>query len=122
VSPRGLTGPAGRSTSRGLDALRKISTVPQALPSTEDTPAGLQRRGFGPKATPRQPRTPQAITFVGGTLRRGESAQARHVQVGQRGRRRTHQHLEHPTATSLLSLARISKYFGVKPRDQHPSW
>jgi hypothetical protein len=30
--------------------------------------------------------------------------------------------LEHPTATSLLPLATISKYFVVKPRDQHPSW
>jgi hypothetical protein len=29
--------------------------------------------------------------------------------------------LEHPTATSLLSLARISKYFVVKSRNQHPS-
>jgi hypothetical protein len=42
ASPRGLTGPAGRSTPRGLDALRKVSTVPQALPSTQDTPMGLQ--------------------------------------------------------------------------------
>jgi hypothetical protein len=114
VSPRGLTGPAGRSTPRGLDALRKISTIPQALPGTENTPVGLQRRGFGPKAAPRQPRTPQAIASVEGTLRRGESAQARHVLAGQRGRRRTHQRLEHPTATSLLSLARISKYLVVK--------
>jgi hypothetical protein len=79
----------------------------------KDTPVGLQRRGFRPKATPRQPRTPQAITSMGRTLRRSEGAQARHVQASQRGRRRTHQHLEHPTATSLLSLARISKSFVV---------
>jgi hypothetical protein len=86
ASSRRLTGPARRSTPRGLDAFRKVSVVPQALPSTEDTPTGLQRRGFGPNATPRQPRTPQAITPVGGTLRRGEGTQARHVQAGQRGR------------------------------------
>jgi hypothetical protein len=122
ASPRGLTGPAGRSAPRGLDALRKISTVSQVLPSTKDTPAGLQRRGFGPKAPPRQPRTPQAITSMGGTLRRSESAQAQHVQAGQRGRRRTHQRLEHPTAMSLLPLARTSKFFCYKSRDQHPSW
>jgi transposase InsO family protein len=35
------------------------------------------------------------------------------VQAGQRGRRRTHQRLEHPVATSLLPLARISKLFVV---------
>jgi transposase InsO family protein len=46
-----------------------------------------------------------------GTLCRGESAQAWHIQAGQRGRRRTHQRLEHPTATSLLPLERISKFF-----------
>jgi transposase InsO family protein len=35
---------------------------------------------------PRQPRPPQAIAPMGGTLRRGKGAQARHVQAGQRGR------------------------------------
>jgi hypothetical protein len=50
---------------------------------------------------------------VGGTLRRGEGAQAWHIQASQRGRRGTHQRLEHTTATSLLSLARISKFFVV---------
>jgi hypothetical protein len=89
----------------------------------KDTPAGLQRGGFGPKATPRQPRTPQAITSVGGTLCRGEGAQARHIQASERGRRRTHQCLEHPAAKSLLPLARISKFFPlVNRRAQHPSW
>jgi hypothetical protein len=39
--------------------------------------------------------------------------QARHIQAGQRRRRRTHQRLEHPAATSLLPLARISKLFAV---------
>jgi hypothetical protein len=56
---------------------------------------------------------PQAITSVGGALRRSEGAQAWHVEASQRGRRRAHQCLEHPTATSLLSLARISKSFVV---------
>jgi hypothetical protein len=58
---------------------------------------------------------------MGGTLRRGEGAQARHIQAGQRGRRRTHQRLKHPAATSLLPLERISKFF-CKLRTQHPSW
>jgi hypothetical protein len=30
--------------------------------------------------------------------------------------------LEHPTATSLLSLARTSKSFVVKSHNMHPSW
>jgi hypothetical protein len=46
---------------------------------------------------------------MGGTLRRRQSAQTRHLQAGQRGRRGTHKCLEHPTATSLLPLERISK-------------
>jgi hypothetical protein len=73
----------------------------------------LQRGGPGPKATPRQSRPPQAVAPVGGTLHRGEGAQARYVQAGQRGRRGTHQRLEHLAATSLLPLARISKFFVV---------
>jgi hypothetical protein len=79
------------------------------LPSPEGAAPRLQRRGPGPEAAPRQSRPPQAVTPMGGTLRRSESALARHVQAGQRGRRRTHQRLEHPTATSLLPLERISK-------------
>jgi hypothetical protein len=47
---------------------------------------------------------------MGGTLRRHQSAQARYLQAGQQGRRGTHQRLEHPTATSLLPLERISKF------------
>jgi hypothetical protein len=42
---------------------------------------------------------------MGGTVHRGEA--------GQRRWRRTHQRLEHPAATSLLPLARISKLFVV---------
>jgi hypothetical protein len=61
----GFTGPAGRSAPRGPDALHKVPAVPKALPGSKGAPMGLQRRGFGPKATPRQPRTPQVITSVG---------------------------------------------------------
>jgi hypothetical protein len=48
---------------------------------------------------------------IGGTLRRCQSAPTRHLQAGERGRRGTHQCLEHPIATSLLPLERISKFF-----------
>jgi hypothetical protein len=77
----------------------------------EDTALRLQRRGPSPKAAPRQSRPPQAIAPMGGTLRRRQSAQAWHLQAGERGQRGTHQWLEHPTATSLLPLERISKFF-----------
>jgi hypothetical protein len=62
---------------------------------------------------PGQSRPPQAVTPMGGTLHRGEGAQAWHIQDGQRRWRRAHQRLEHTTATSLLPLARISKFFVV---------
>jgi hypothetical protein len=42
-----------------------------------------------------------------------KSAQSRYLKGGKRGRRGTHQRLEHPTATSLLPLGRISKPFFV---------
>jgi hypothetical protein len=50
---------------------------------------------------------------MGGTLRRRQSAQARQLQAGERGWRGTHKRLEHPTATLLLPLKTISKYFFV---------
>jgi hypothetical protein len=62
---------------------------------------------------PRHLRPPQAVAPMGRTLRRGEGAQARHIQVGQRRQRGTHQRLEHLAATSLLPLARISKFVVV---------
>jgi hypothetical protein len=55
-----------------------------------------------------------------GPICHGEGAQVRHVQAGQRGRRGTHQRLEHPAATSLLPLARISKLFVVNYRPNTP--
>jgi hypothetical protein len=121
VSLRRLAGPTRRSPHRVPDALRKILVGPKALPSPEGAAPRLQRRGLGPNATTRQSGAPQAVTPMGGTLRRGESAQALHLQAGQLGRRRTHQSLEHPAATSLLPLERISSSF-CKLRTQHPSW
>jgi transposase InsO family protein len=48
-----LAGPVGCSTARSPDALCEVPAVPKALPSSEGAAAGLQRRGLGPKATPR---------------------------------------------------------------------
>jgi hypothetical protein len=64
----------------------EIPAGTEALPSPEGTTPRLQQMGPGPKAAPRQSRPPQAVTPMGGTLRRGESAQARHIQADQRGR------------------------------------
>jgi transposase InsO family protein len=69
-----------------LHAFGKVPTSSEALPGPEDTAPRLQRRGPSPKAAPRQPRPPQAIAPMGGTLHRCQSAQARHLQDGQRGR------------------------------------
>jgi hypothetical protein len=90
--------------------LSKISAGSKAIPGPEHTAPRLQRRGPSPKIAPRQSRPPQAVTPMGGTLHCCQSAQAQHLQAGQRGRRGTHQRLEHPTATSLLHLERISKF------------
>jgi hypothetical protein len=60
--------------TRGPNALREVPAVPKALPSSKGAVTGLQRRGLGPKVTPRQSRPPQVITPMGGTLRRGEGA------------------------------------------------
>jgi transposase InsO family protein len=69
-------------------ALMHSARYQQALRrySPEDTAPRLQRRGPSPKAVPRQPRPPQAIAPMGGTLRCGEGTQAWQVQAGQRGR------------------------------------
>jgi hypothetical protein len=88
---------------------RGPSGLSPTVPSPKGTAPRLQRRGPSPKAVPRQSRPPQAIAPMGGTLRRRQSSQTRHLQAGQRGRRGTHQRLEHPTTTSLLPLERISK-------------
>jgi hypothetical protein len=82
-----------RARENSLDQLDEARTMAlmysaryqqtKALPSSEGAATRLQRRGPRPKATPRQPRPPQAVAPMGRTLRRGKSAQARHVQAGQ---------------------------------------
>jgi hypothetical protein len=62
-----------------------VLTGSEALPGREDKAPRLQRRGPSPKVAPRQSRLPQAIAPMEGTLHRGQSAQARHLQAGQRG-------------------------------------
>jgi transposase InsO family protein len=69
-------------------ALMHSARYQQALrryQAQEDTALRLQQRGPRPKATPRRSRPPQAIAPVRGTLHRGQGAQARHLQAGQRG-------------------------------------
>jgi hypothetical protein len=82
-----------RSREDSLDQLDKARTVAlmhsaryqQALRCYQARK--VRRRDFserepGPEAAPRQLRPPQAVTPMGGTLRRSKSAQARHVQAG----------------------------------------
>jgi hypothetical protein len=110
ASPRGLAGPTGRGPHRGPDAFGKVRTGSEVLPGPQDMAQRLQRRGPSPKTVPRQSRPPQTIAPMGGTLCHCQSAQARHLQAGQQGRRRTHQRLEHPITMLLLPLERISKF------------
>jgi hypothetical protein len=69
--------------------------------------------GFGPKtsggrlgasATVRRPRAAQAHASLGGAVHHRKGSEAWDVQAGQQSRRGLQQHLEHPTATSLLPL------------------
>jgi hypothetical protein len=51
-----------------------------------------------------RPRAAQAHDSLGRAVRHRQSSEARNVQAGQQSRRGLRQHLEHPTATSLLPL------------------
>jgi hypothetical protein len=97
-------------SARYQQALRRYQSLENLAPR-------FQRGRLSPKAEPKQSRPPQVVTTMGGALRRRRGAQAQHVQAGKRARRSTHQHLEHPTAMSLLPL-RSSKYFCTYPTPQ----
>jgi hypothetical protein len=58
----------------------------------------------GASAATGRPRAAQAHASLGRAVRHRQSFEARNVQAGQQSRRGLQQRLEHPTATSLLSL------------------
>jgi hypothetical protein len=105
----------------GPDAFGEVPAGNEVVPSPGDSALRLRRGRPSPKAAPRQSRPPQAVTSVRRALRRSESAQGWHLQTSERGQRGTHQHLEHPTATSLIPLKRISKFLCFL-HTQRPSW
>jgi hypothetical protein len=92
--PRRLTGPARRSSGRGLTTLGAVSAVSVTLP---------RPRGSAPRL-PGRPRTPQAYSSLGRAVHHRQDFEAWNIQAGQRSRRGLQQRLEHPTTTSLLPL------------------
>jgi hypothetical protein len=102
--PRRLTGLAGRGSGRGLATLGTVSAVSATLPCPKGSTPRLPGGRLGTSAAPRCPRAPQAYSSLGRAVHHREDFEARNIQAGQRSRRGLQQHLEHPTATSLLPL------------------
>jgi hypothetical protein len=102
--PRRLTGPAGGGSGHGLTTLGKVSAVPATLPCPKGSVLRPPGGGLGASATTRRPRAPQAHAFLGRAIHHRQDFEARNIQAGQQSRRGLRQHLEHPTATSLLPL------------------
>jgi hypothetical protein len=102
--PRRLTGPAGRGSGRGLTTLSTVSAVIVTLPRPRGSAPRLPGGRLGTSAVAGRPRVPQAYSFLGRVVHHRQDFEARNIQAGQRSRRGLQQHLEHPTATSLLPL------------------
>jgi hypothetical protein len=102
--PRRLTGPAGRGSGHGLTTLGVVSVVPATLPRPRGSVSRPPGGRLGAPATTRRPRAPQARVSLGRVVHHRQDFEARNVQAGQQSRRGLRQHLEHPTATSLLPL------------------
>ena len=104
VQPRRLTGPAGRGSGRGLTTLGAVSAVPATLPRPRGSVPRPPGGRLGASATARRPRAPQAHASLARVVHHRQDFEARNIQAGQQSRRGLQQHLEHPTATSLLPL------------------
>jgi hypothetical protein len=102
--PRGLAGPARRSSGRGLATLGAISAIPATLPRPRDSAPRPPSGRLGASAAARRQRTPQAYSSLGGAIHHRQNFEARNIQAGQRSGRGLQQRLEHPTATLLLPL------------------
>ena len=81
-----------------------LSAVPAKIPSAESSTPRPQQGRPGVEASTGQQGTPQAFTAMGRFVHLRGSAQAQHVQAGERKWRSPHQCLEHTAARSLLSL------------------
>jgi hypothetical protein len=102
--PRRFTGPARRSSGRGLTTLGAVSAVSATLPRPKGSAPRLPGGRLGTSAAARRPRMPQAYSPLGRVVHHRQAFEARDIQAGQRSRRGLQQRLEHPTATSLLPL------------------
>jgi hypothetical protein len=102
--PRKLTGPAQRGSGRGLTTLDAVSAVSATLPLPRGLALRLLGGRLGTSAAAGHPRVPQAYSSLGRAVHHRQDFEARNIQAGQRSRRGLQQHLEHPTATSLLPL------------------
>ena len=102
--PRRFTGPARRSSGRGLTPLGAVSAVSATLPRPRGLAPRPPSRRLGASAVARRPRALQAYSSLGGAIHHRQDFEARNIQAGKRSRRDLQQRLEHPTATSLLPL------------------
>jgi hypothetical protein len=102
--PRRLTGLAGRGSGHGLTALGAVSAVPETLPRPRGSVPRPPSGRLGASAATGCPRAAQAHASLGRAVRHRQGSDARDIQAGQQSRRGLEQHLEHPTATSLLHL------------------
>jgi hypothetical protein len=102
--PRRFIGPAGRGSGRSLTTLGEVSAVSATLPRPKGSAPRLPSGRLGASAVTRRPRAPQAYSSLGRAIHHRQDFEARDIQASQRSRRSLQQRLEHPTATSLLSL------------------
>ena len=104
ANPRGLVGPGGRGSRCGASVLGTLPAVPVMIPGAEGPALRPQQGRPHVEVTTIQPRTPQAHAAMGRLVHHRGSLKARHLQASERKRRCLRQRLEHPAATSLLSL------------------
>jgi hypothetical protein len=91
-------------SEHGLTTLGAVPAVPVTLPRPRGSVSKPLGGRPGASTATRRPRTAQAHTSLGRAVRHRQSSEARDVQAGQQSRQGLQQRLEHPTATSLLSL------------------
>jgi hypothetical protein len=102
--PRRFTGPAQRSSGRGLTTLGAVSVVSVMLPRPRGSTPRLPSGRLGTSVAAGHPRAPQAYPSLGRAIHHRQDFEAQNIQAGQRSRRGLQQRLGHPTTTSLLPL------------------
>jgi transposase InsO family protein len=85
--PRRLTGPARRSSVRGLTTLGTVSVVSAKLPRPEGPVPRLPGERLGTSTATRRRRAPQAYSSLGRAVHHRQDFEAQNIQAGQRSRR-----------------------------------